>query len=384
MSKAKKFWLYFVIIVAIIAGAIYYSTRPKPISVFIKPVETGNVEATVANTRAGTVNACQRAKLAPTVGGQISFLPVKEGDKVKKGQVLLELWNDDLKAQIQLSKEEAITAKARFKQACIVYDVAQREADRLVKLQKKGLASIEKTDQAVGDADAKQAACDAVRASQKEAEAKIKVATAALERTILRAPFDGTVAEINGELGEVVTPSPVGIATPPAIDLIDSRCMYVSAPIDEVDAAAIRAGMKTRITLDAFPDKNFAGRVSRISTYVQDREKQARTVDIEVDFEEPEKIAGLLAGYSADVEIILNTKKNITRVPTEAIIGDDKVYLFDDGVLVETQIKTGLSNWQFTEVISGLEAGQQVVTSVDQTGVKDGASAIQDTSEIQD
>ncbi len=381
MSTSKKFWLFFIIIIAIIAGAIYYSTRPKPISVFVKPVEMGDVEATVANTRAGTVNACKRAKLAPTVGGQISFLPVKEGDQVKKGQILLELWNEDMKAQIQLTKEETIAAKARLKQACIVYDVAHREADRLVKLQKKGLASVEKTDQAVGDSRAKQAACDAAKASQKEAEARIKVATAALERTILRAPFDGTVAEINGELGEVVTPSPVGIATPPAIDLIDNRCMYISAPIDEVDAAAIRTGMKARITLDAFPDKNFAGRVSRISTYVQDREKQARTVDIEIDFEDPENIKGLLAGYSADAEIILNTKKNITRVPTEAIIGDNKVYLFDDGVLMETQIKTGLSNWQFTEVISGLEAGQQVVTSVDQTGVKDGVSAEIDTSE---
>jgi len=89
----------------------------------------------------------------------------------------------------------------------------------------------------------------------------------------------------------------------------------------------------------------------------------------------------MLAGYSADVEIILNTKKNITRVPTEAIIGDGKVYLFDNGVLAETQIKTGLSNWQYTEVISGLQAGQQVVTSVDQTGVKDGAKAEIDTSE---
>ncbi|MDH5189809.1 MAG: efflux RND transporter periplasmic adaptor subunit [Gammaproteobacteria bacterium] len=381
MSTSKKFWLYFLIIVVIIAGAVYYGTRPKPISVYVKQVETGDVEATVANTRAGTINACKRAKLAPTIGGQIAYLPVREGEQVKKDQILLELWNDDLKAQIQLSKEEAVASTARARQACIMHDVAHREADRLVSLKKKGLSSAEQTDQAVGNSRATQAACDAANASLKESEARIKVAMTALERTILRAPFEGTVAEINGEVGEVVTPSPVGIATPPAIDLIDSRCMYVTAPIDEVDAAAIRVGMKARITLDAFSDKNFAGQVSRISTYVQDREKQARTVDIEVNFEKPESINDMLAGYSADVEIILNTKKNITRVPTEAIIGDGKVYLFDNGVLAETQIKTGLSNWQYTEVISGLQAGQQVVTSVDQTGVKDGAKAEIDTSE---
>ncbi|MDH5435745.1 MAG: efflux RND transporter periplasmic adaptor subunit [Gammaproteobacteria bacterium] len=381
MSTSKKFWLYFIIVIAIIAGAIYYSTRPKPITVFVKPVEMGDVESMVANTRAGTINACQRAKLAPTVGGQIALLSVKEGDKVKKDQILLELWNDDLKAQIQLSLEESVAAKARIKQACVLYEVSQKDADRLVQLQKKGLASIEKAEQSVGESKAKQAACAAAKATQMESEARIKVANAALERTILRAPFDGTVAEINGELGEVITPSPVGIATPPAIDLIDDRCMYVSAPIDEVDAAAIRTDMMARITLDAFPDKIFSGRVRRISTYVQDREKQARTVDIEVDFENQENIKGLLAGYSADVEVILNIKKNITRIPTESIIGDDKVYVFDNGTLVETKIRTGLSNWQYTEVISGLKAGQQVITSVDQTGVKDGARATADTSE---
>ena len=382
MGTSKKIWLYIIIAIAVIASAIYYSTRPKPISVFVKSIEMGDVESTVANTRAGTIKACQRAKLAPTVGGQIALLSVKEGDHVKKGQILLELWNDDLKAQIQLSQEESVAAEARINQACVLYDVAQREADRLVQLQKKGLASIEKADQSVGESKAKHAACEAAKATKKESEARIKVANAALERTILRAPFDGTVAEINGELGEVVTPSPVGVATPPAIDLIDDRCMYVSAPIDEVDAAAIRTNMMARITLDAFPDKSFPGHVRRISTYVQDREKQARTVDIEVNFDNPENFKGLLAGYSADVEIILNTKKNITRVPTEAIIGDDKVFLFDDGVLVETIIKTGLSNWEFTEVISGLEANQRVVTSVDQTGVKDGARATPDNTGI--
>ena len=72
-------------------------------------------------------------------------------------------------------------------------------------------------------------------------------------RTVLVAPFDGTVAKIVGEVGEYSTPSPPGVPTPPAIDLIDESCLYVTAPMDEVDAPKMRAGQPVRITLDALP-----------------------------------------------------------------------------------------------------------------------------------
>ena len=134
------------------------------------------------------------------------------------------------------------------------------------------------------------------------AEARVDVTKAHLERTQLYAPFAGVIAEINGELGEFVTPSPVGIPTPPTVDLIDASCLYISAPIDEVDAPRVRAGLPARISLDAFPDRVFPGHVRRVAPYVLDQEKQARTVEIEAEFDDPEK-AGLLAGYSADVEV---------------------------------------------------------------------------------
>ena len=128
------------------------------------------------------------------------------------------------------------------------------------------------------------------------------MAQATLDRTRLIAPFNGVVAEINGELSEYVTPSPLGIATAPVVDLIDNTCFYVTAPIDEVDVPNIEPGMNSRVSLDAFGDRRFAGKVRRIAPYVLDREKQARTVDVEVKFTIPSDIRQMLAGYSADVE----------------------------------------------------------------------------------
>jgi HlyD family secretion protein len=201
------------------------------------------------------------------------------------------------------------------------------------------------------------------------------VTNAQLERSQLRAPFAGIIAEINGELGEFVTPSPVGIPTPPTVDLIDASCLYISAPIDEVDAPRVRAGLPARISLDAFPEQSFPGHVRRVAPYVLDQEKQARTVEIEAEFDAPEE-AGLLAGYSADVEVILDERAETLRLPTAVILPDKTVYLYDaaKGTIAARPIDTGIANWEFTEVLGGLVAGDRVVSSIDRAGVAAGAA----------
>ncbi|NIP71734.1 MAG: efflux RND transporter periplasmic adaptor subunit [Gammaproteobacteria bacterium] len=375
MSRRPRRLLWLILLGALIGAGTWYLSRPEPVEVRAKTVDRGPVEATVANTRAGTVEACRRARLAPAIGGQIAELPVREGDYVQRAQILLELWNDDLAAELQLAQQEAKAAAARAEQACVSADVAQREADRLTKLQARGLASEEATERAVGQAKSSRAACAASRASIGVSRARVAVAQAALERTRLRAPFEGTVAEINGELGEFATPSPVGIPTLPAVDLVDTTCLYVKAPIDEVDAPAIRAGMPARISLDAFPERHFDGTVRRVAPYVLDVEKQARTVDVEAEFAESHAVENLLPGYSADVEIVLDRKDSVVRVPTEAVQEGSRVLVYrpQDRTLAERTITPGLSNWVYTEVRAGLEPGDRVITSVDREGVRPGA-----------
>lgn len=256
MQKRYRIILISVASVLIITALFSWIKRDKPVAIIIETVQLGEVQRTVTNTRAGTLKACRRAGLSPSIGGQIARLPVKEGDTVKKGQVLLEMWNDDISAQLSLSKSEILASESRIKEACIIANVAKREANRLTKLRKKGLSTEDASERAIGEAKAKEAACQAAKSSAEMSRARLAVAQAALERTKLKAPFDGTVAEITGELGEFVTPSPIGVPTPPAVDIIDTSCLYVLAPIDEVDAPEIKAGMPARISLDAYK-KNF-------------------------------------------------------------------------------------------------------------------------------
>ncbi len=363
-------------ILAALAAAGWYFTRPQPLAVAVKLVERGLVESTVANTRAGTLKACRRARLAPPGGGQVSSLEVREGDSVQAGQLLLQLWNEDLRAQLRLAQAQLSSSGSRAEEACLNADMAQRDYRRLQPLRERGLVSAERLDQAHTESLARAAGCRAANAARETAEAQVAVARAALERTLLRAPFDGVVAEVTGEVGEFVTPSPPGIPTPPAVDLIDTRCLFVSAPLDEVDAPAVKVGQPARITLDAFPKRGFQGRVRRIAPYVLDLEKQARTVEVEVEFADLGVKDYLLPGYSADIEVILETRPHVTRVPTEALIDDQAVLVLAAGVLTRRDVDTGLANWTWTEITKGIEPGESVVVSLDRPGVEAGREAV--------
>jgi HlyD family secretion protein len=362
-------------IVAVLGLAVAWFTRSKPIPVVLREVVEGRVEATLANTRAGTVEACLRTKLSTIIGGRIEYLGVKEGDKVKKGQLLLKLWNDDQQAQAALAQTQITLAGRRVDEACIAAVNAEREAKRQAELRAKGFVSASREEIARTDAEVRRASCNTAKADVAQAEAKFKATRVEQGRVALYAPFDGTVAKIVGELGEYSTPSPPGVPTPPAIDLFDDSCLYVKAPMDEVDAPKIRNGQPVRVTLDALPGKVLPGKVRRVAPYVSAVEKQARTVDIEVDFDKPDEAGKLLVGYSADVEIILDGRDKVLRIPTAAIQEGGRVLLFDaaSGTLEERRIKAGLANWEYTEVLEGLAAGDRIVTSLERTGVKAGA-----------
>jgi HlyD family secretion protein len=364
-------------VVAVIAAVVWWLGRPKPIPVVLTEIGRGRVEATIANTRAGTVEACQRTKLSTIVGGRIEVLAVKEGDRVKKGQLLMRLWIDDQKAQERLALAQLESARKRVVEACTVADSAEREVARQIELHQRGFISANAIDTARAAADAKVAACAPAKAEVAQADANVKLAHVQQGRTELIAPFDGTVAKIVGELGEYSTPSPPGVSMPPAIDLIDETCLYVEAPMDEIDAPKVREGQPVRISLDALPKQSFPGKVKRIAPYVTAVEKQARTVDIEATFDDPSKAGRLLVGYSADIEVVLDARDNVLRVPTSALLEGGRVLVVGaGGKLEERKLRTGLANWEFTEVSEGLAAGDKIVTSLERAGVKAGAAVV--------
>src|SRR5574340_643754 len=117
-------YLPYTVVLLLLAIAGWYFTRPAPLPVQLARVERGLVEATVSNTRAGTVKACRRAKLAPPAGGQIAQLLVKKGERVKANQILLKLWKNDLQAQARLAEQQLKTVNTRVEEVCTVAELS--------------------------------------------------------------------------------------------------------------------------------------------------------------------------------------------------------------------------------------------------------------------
>jgi HlyD family secretion protein len=165
------------------------------------------------------------------------------------------------------------------------------------------------------------------------------------------------------------------------VDILDPDSIYISAPMDEVDSARIAPGQSARVTVDSYRGEQFSARVVRVAPYVLDVEAQNRTVEIEAELDDTSVTRRLLPGTSADVEMILQVKKDVLRVPTQALLEGNRVLLVEDGVLVARDVVTGLNNWDYTEIVSGLSAGDEVVVSLDRPGVQAGARAVVESSQ---
>ena len=340
---------------------------PEPIPVRTTTVARGTIDSTVTNSKAGTIRARQRAHLSTEIGGRIVEITHREGDVVVQGELLLLLNDSTLRAQENQALEAIRAADAHYQEMCITRDKARREYNRKRQLAAQNIVSEDLLDQLLHVYQAAGAGCDAADAERQQVRASRAGAAADLDKVSIYAPFAGVIAEVNAEVGEWVTPSPDGI-----IDLINRDSLYISAPMDEIDSGRIDLGLPVRITVDSRPDETFLGKVTRIAPYVLDIEAQNRTVEIEVELDDPAISSSLLPGTSSDVEVILQTMQDAPRIPTSALFQNNRVLVVEEDELAEREVEIGLRNWDFVEIVSGLEEGEVVVTSLDRAEVEAG------------
>ncbi|MEM9175558.1 MAG: efflux RND transporter periplasmic adaptor subunit [Myxococcota bacterium] len=377
-SRTGLVWL--VVVAVIAAGFVLRRTvfAPDPIEVRVERVARGRVEATVTNSKAGTVEARRRSRIASEIGGQVVEIAHREGERVPAGEPLVRLSPRSQEAQLELAVQGVAIAEAGLEDACLRRDRARRELARTERLAESSVASADRLDELQYRFDSARVACDGARAELARAEAQRASAETELAKTVITAPFAGIVAEVNVELGEWVTPSPPLLTSPPVIDLIDPGSIFVSAPMDEVDSGAIRPGLPVKVTVDSRPGETFRGSVLRVAPYVLDAEAQNRTLEIEVALEDAAVAESLLPGTSADAEVVLDARSDVIRVPTSALPRNERVLVLEDGELVEREIEVGLRNWQFAEVRTGLEGGEPIVVVLDRLEIVAGARAMAD------
>ena len=372
-SRAVKRTLWIAGLAGVALLARWTILRPSPVPVTVFRAAVGRVEETVTNSKAGTVKSRRRATLSAEVGGRVRDLPARKGARVRRGDVLLKIADDDTRAQVTVQQSAVVSVKAARVEACRAAEQLDKDLARNKELARDKIVSSEVLDQIQSRRDSAAAACEGAFARIAQAEAALEVARVTLEKTVLRAPFDGVVADVTTEVGEWITPSPPGLPIPPVIVLIEDAAMYVSAPMDEVDIAKVQVGQAARITIDAYPGRSFPGKVTRVASYVLDVQEQNRTFEIEAELTDAVFSQKLPHGTSADVEVILAGRDGVLRIPSYALLEGGKVLVVEKGRLAARTLKTGLKNWQFVEVTEGLAPGDLVTVSLDRSEVKEGA-----------
>ena len=344
-------------LVAVIVAVIAW-TRLSPsamdVQVAVASASGGGAVSGSGISASGYVVARTKASVSAKVPGRLAYLGVSEGSVVRRGQVIARLENDDYRAAVT-------AAEARAQQLEIERDQASRDLERANKLHgQRVLSDAELENQS--------ARLRSLGAQVDAARAQLEVARASFENTIVLSPFDGTVLRKDAEVGEFVAPSTAGggLTRSAIATMADLRTLEVEVDVNEAYIAQVKNGQPCRITLDAYPDTSFAGRVRQV---VPTADRQKATVQVKVAI--LDRDPRILPEMGAKVEFVRSddgaaaaTTPRRVLIPGAALAqgGDGaRVWVVEDGRATSRTVEPGPARGEQVEIRAGLTGGERVV-----------------------
>lgn len=345
------------IVIVVILFFVFKSTFATGIEVKLTTAVTQSPSVTNASlTASGYVVAQRKAAVASKGTGRLIWLGVVEGDKVKKGQILGRLEDNDIHATLDQAKANLLLAQADLKDA-------ENSYNREKALLKTGSAT-------KMEVDAAEARYLRVEASIDAAKANINSQEIALENMLIRAPFDGTVLTKNADIGEIVSPLGASLNSRAAVvTMADMSSLEVEADVSESNIEKIKINQDCDIILDAYPDKNYEAYVAKI---IPTADRSKATVMVKVGFKHYDDL--VLPEMSAKVLFLSEKPKEDTKDEKPALIvpmtsvakrdGRDVVYLIKDEKAVEVPVTTGRKFNAYVEITSGISDGDKVIDKI--------------------
>ncbi len=356
--------IIFVVLLALIFFAYSYVNslldKKEEVKLTTVTLQTGSYSSAVLNAN-GYVVAQRKAAVASKGTGRLVFLGVVEGDRVKKDQIIARLEDNDIKAQLDQAKANLKLAEADLKDAENFY---KRQKELIV----KGLISQQEFETA-------EARYNRTLATIDLAKAQVTAAEVALENTLIRSPFDGTVLTKNADVGEIVSPFGASINSRAAVvTMADMKSLQVEADVSESNIEKIIMNQECEIVLDAYPEKSYPGYVAKI---VPTADRSKATVLVKVGFKEYDN--RVLPEMSAKVTFLTLKKdkdkeKPILLVSSTSVAkrnGRDVVFVVKDEKAVEIQVQLGRKFGDDIEIISGIDTGESIIDKVNEK-IKDG------------
>lgn len=401
--KIIKIFLFLSLLAAIIGGGYWYFRDIRTITVKTKTIARGLFLYTVTSTSSGTLKADRIAKVASRINGRAVRINFSEWNRVKEGEELIVLEPEEATANTKMAEANLTLAKVRYEQAKAVYELEKKLVDSRVSeteatlkeaasalrrtkdMMKQGIYSSQQLDSATKNFDVAKAACDsavanretialkekemlAAKAEIQQMEEALKIALIQRNYLSILAPFDGIVSLKSVEVGEMALPGE------PLLEILDDKSIYIHAPIDEADLYKIQLGQEVKISIDAYPNKKFIGKLYEISPIISQEKQEGRTVSVKVSLDSQGEV--LRSGMSCDVEILVDQIPGALLVPTNLLMGrDDTKYVFvvENDIVKKRVLSLGLSNWDYTVVTKGIEEGKEIISSIDILNLKEGS-----------
>lgn len=368
--RGKLKWIIPLLVLILIAvGVSYlYSKKQKQVSVEVYQVKKGNLEISISATTSATIEPVHQADLSFSMSGVIRKIYFREGDQVKNGDVILEMDDRERQAHLRSAQADLTACELKVKQNAFKIKHAEEELNRNRALLAHKLISEKEVADREYELRLLQGDQQNLESSLIQQRSNIEVSNLELSRTRLTAPFNGVVVRISAKEGETIGSSS------PVCRLIDESELIIKAAIDEVDALSLKIGQEAKIHVSALPNETFSGSLNRISPVVTSSGDQNRTVEVWVKFTKTD--SKIKVGMSADVDIITNRLQDVIYLPIHAVMGDEKtekyVYVLVNNIIVKKVITTGLSNFENIVVLTGLNPGEAVITSLGGDAIKPG------------
>jgi RND family efflux transporter MFP subunit len=366
--KKRKFVYAGAVLLFIIAGVILSMKGVFTPAVEVEPANVTRIYPSQTFTllnASGYVVAQRKAAVASKVTGRLVALNVEEGNRVRKGEVIARLENDDVRAARSQAEANLNASRHNLEQAKAEMDDATITFQRNKTLMEPGYIS-------KAEYDASEARYKRVVASVATAEAAVRAAVAALqnaqvavEYTFIRAPFDAVVLTKNADIGDIVTPiGAAADAKAAVVTIADMDSLQVEVDVSESNLQMVKIGQPCEIQLDALPDSRFRGTVHMI---VPTADRTKATVLVKVRFFD--KDMRILPEMSAKVAFLSREAKDDEQKPRTAVNasavsglnGKKSVYLIKENRVVRMPITLGEKLGDMVEIVEGLKAGDRVV-----------------------
>ena len=392
MAKRTKSWVLLVVAVVVLSVATFgwflYRDRSQTEPVQVEGIERRDLVATVAAS--GKIEPERMVNISADTMGRITDLAVEEGLRVEQGQFLMLIDPESAESAVEMGAAGLRAAQASLNTQRIAVETAQANLDlalrneaRARELNRDEIVSVEELDRTESEVKIRTSELEAreteVRAQEQRLQqemANLRSARHVLSKVTIEAPMAGMVTRLNIEQGETVV---VGTMNNPGTILMtiaDLSVILAVMEVDETDILDVSLGQPVSVLIDALPDVEFSGRVTKIaSSAIQasttpgaSADQRGTNFEVEVTIED--EVPGVRPDFSCTAEITTATRDDVIAVPIQALtVREDEqeneqegVFVFRDGVVTFAAVEVGIAGERYFEVLSGLSEGDEVVT----------------------